>query len=225
MADWEHGLEHAALSDVGLRRANNQDAMAEVIAGSREMWRRRGHLFIVADGMGAHAAGELASKLAVDAVTLAYSKLLDLPPAQAIGAAIKDANQQIHSRGQADPEFRGMGTTSTSLLLLPEGAMVGHVGDSRAYRLRGQRFEQLTFDHSLVWEMRAANQLPEDQVPDYVPKNIITRSLGPAATVQIDVEGRPEKQRKDIHDLSHWPSSLGFSLWGYEHARYGMSVQ
>ena len=67
--------------------------------------------------------------------------------------------------------------------------MVAQVGDSRAYRLRGEQFEQLTFDHSLVWEMRAAGQLPGDQVPEYIPKNVITRSLGPSPAVQVDIEG------------------------------------
>ena len=66
---------------------------------------------------------------------------------------------------------------------------MAQVGDSRAYRLRGDQFEQLTFDHSLVWEMRAAGQLPGDQVPEYIPKNVITRSLGPSPTVQVDMEG------------------------------------
>ena len=99
-----------------------------------------------------------------------------------------DANYQIHNRGQASPDFRGMGTTATVLVLLPTGAMVAHVGDSRAYRLRGTRIEQLTFDHSLVWEIRAAGQVP-DLLPGHIPKNIITRSLGPNRAVQIDLEG------------------------------------
>ena len=72
-----------------------------------------------------------------------------------------------------------MGTTATTLLMLPAGVFVAHVGDSRAYRLRGTHLEQLTFDHSLVWEMRAAGQMPEAEVPGYISKNIITRSLGP----------------------------------------------
>ena len=186
---WGHCLEHAALSDVGLRRANNQDAMSVVIAGSQQAWQQRGHLFMVADGMGAHAAGELASKLAVDAVSLSYFKLADLPPAEALAAAMREANGQIHGRGQADPEFKGMGTTGTAMLLMPEGALLAHVGDSRAYRLRGDRYEQLTFDHSLVWEMREVGQLGPDANTDHIPKNIITRSLGPNPTVQVDTEG------------------------------------
>ncbi len=186
---WDHCLQYAALSDVGLRRANNQDAKIVVISESQEMFQRRGHLFMVADGMGAHAAGELASKLATDTVAMSYSKLLDRSPPEAIHASLVEANAYIHSRGQASPDFKGMGTTSTAMLLLPQGAVFGHVGDSRAYRLRGDRFEQLTFDHSLVWEMRAAGQVFDDHVPEHIPKNIITRSLGPSAEVQVDLEG------------------------------------
>ncbi len=189
MGNWDHCLQRGALSDIGLRRANNQDSMTEVIADTQKMWRQRGHLFMVADGMGAHAAGELASKLAVDAVALTYPKLLDKPPPEALVTALLDANAQIHSRGQANLDFRGMGTTCTALVLLPQGALLAQVGDSRAYRLRDERFEQMTFDHSLVWEMRAARQITDDDFSDYVPKNVITRSLGPNARVEIDREG------------------------------------
>jgi PPM family protein phosphatase len=186
---WSHCLEYAALSDIGLRRANNQDSCKVALAGNQADFEQRGHLFVVADGMGAHAAGELASKIAVDVIPLDYRKLLDQSPAEAILSAVIDANRQIHTRGQASPEFHGMGTTATTLLLLPTGALLAHVGDSRAYRLRGTRVEQLTFDHSLVWEMRASGQLPNDQVPSFISKNIITRSLGPNPTVQVDLEG------------------------------------
>ncbi|HUT95608.1 MAG TPA: protein phosphatase 2C domain-containing protein [Thermoguttaceae bacterium] len=188
-ARWDHCLEYASLSDVGLRRANNQDSMAVMLAGSREKWHERGHLFMVADGMGAHAAGELASKLATDIIPLTYHKLVDRPPPEAILAAIEDANSQINTRGQASEDFRGMGTTVNALLLLPQGAVTAHVGDSRVYRLRGSRLEQLTFDHSLVWELRAARRFSDGEVPSFVPKNVITRSLGPNPDVQVDLEG------------------------------------
>jgi protein phosphatase len=186
---WRHCLEVAANSDIGLRRANNQDSYSIALAGDQADFGQRGHLFMVADGMGAHAAGELASKIATDVVSLTYRKLLDQSPPEAILSAMLEANHQIHTRGQASPDFRGMGTTACTLLLLPAGALVAHVGDSRAYRLRGNRIEQLTFDHSLVWEMRASGQFPKGELPSYVTKNIITRSLGPSPTVQVDLEG------------------------------------
>jgi serine/threonine protein phosphatase PrpC len=178
------GVQHVAATDIGMRRANNQDSYAVVPATSDEGLRRTGHLFLVADGMGAHAAGELASKLAVDAIPHTYHKLCDQPTLAALRRAIEDANRIIHNRGQANFGFQGMGTTSTALVLKPEGAWVAHVGDSRLYRLRGCELQQWTFDHSLAWEVRAAGQ-----DLGTIPANIITRSLGPNPTVEVDVEG------------------------------------
>jgi len=184
---WDDCIEHAEISDIGMRRQNNQDSLAAMPAADEESWRARGHLFMVADGMGAHAAGELASQLACDSVPHNYSKMRDIDPVAALEQAIRGANAEIHRRGQAEAGFHGMGTTCSALLLLPEGAIVGHVGDSRVYRARGMQLEQLTFDHSLVWELRASGQLAG--AAENLPKNIITRSLGPNAYVQIDLEG------------------------------------
>jgi len=198
---WQHCLEHAALSDVGLRRSNNQDAVAVSLASSQESWGRRGHLFLVADGMGAHAAGELASRIAAEVIPLSYGKSGEVGPSDALHEAFLAANAQIHERGLASDDFRGMGTTATALALLPQGALVAHVGDSRAYRLRGQRFEQLTFDHSLLWEMNAASRLANVAVPEHVPRNIITRSLGPNAEIQVDLEGPFPIETGDVYLL------------------------
>jgi len=187
---WNHALEHVSRTDVGLRRANNQDAMAVMVATDETSWSQRGHVFLVADGMGAHAAGELASKLAADGIPHTYSKLRDQAPPDAIRRAIVETNSLIHGRGKADAEFHGMGTTCSVLLILPQGALVAHVGDSRVYRLRGERIEQLTFDHSLVWEMMAAGQVSGNERDHvHIPKNIITRSLGPNPDVKVDLEG------------------------------------
>jgi serine/threonine protein phosphatase PrpC len=192
------GLDYAQLSDLGMRRSNNQDSLAIVPAADRDTWAGRGHLMMVADGMGAHAAGELASKLAVDNVTHSYFKLIDLYPPAALRQAIRDANALIHTRGQSSIGFQGMGTTCTCLVLLPQGALVAHVGDSRVYRLRGHQLAQLTFDHSLVWEMAAAGRMAEEDVPAYIPKNVITRSLGPHENVNIDLEGPYDAQAGDV---------------------------
>src|SRR5262249_2144765 len=86
-------------------------------------------------------------------------------------------------------DFQGMGTTSSALLLLPDGALIAHVGDSRVYRIRNQRIEQFSFDHSLVWELVRRNHLTSEQANISVPKNVITRSLGPEAEIEVDVEG------------------------------------
>jgi len=182
-------VEHAELTDLGMRRATNQDSVAAMVASKGKRPARCGDLLIVADGMGAHAAGELASKLAVDTIPHAYQKLADLAPQAALRQAVQEANAKIYAKGQSSPEFNGMGTTCSCLLMLAGTALVAHVGDSRVYRLRDGRLEQLTFDHSLVWEMAAASQTTADQMPDCIPKNVITRSLGPRDQVNVDLEG------------------------------------
>lgn len=173
-----------------MRRANNQDSFACDPAADEAAWRERGHLFMVADGMGAHAAGELASRLAAEKVPYLYRKYRELSPPEALQKAVLETNADVNRRGEANAEFHHMGTTCSVLTLLPQGAVIAHIGDSRIYRLRRGVLEQLTFDHSLVWEMRAAGQLQEgSQLANAVPKNVITRSLGPNATVKVDVEG------------------------------------
>jgi len=181
-------FEFASATDVGIRRSHNQDAFALLPASDRAQFLHRGHLVLVADGMGAHAVGELASKLAADGIPHIYSKHAQDGPNAAIRRAFVEANQNIHSRGQATPEFHGMGTTGTALVLRPEGAWVGHVGDSRLYRVRAGLLEQLSFDHSLLWELAKRQRRNPDELPG-VPSNVIVRSLGPEATVAVDVEG------------------------------------
>lgn len=188
--EFVESLQHVARTDVGMRRANNQDSHAVVLAQDEQSWKERGHLFIVADGMGAHAAGELASKLAVDGISHLYHHYRDVPPSEALRRSMADTNSEIYRRGQANPDFHAMGTTASVLVVLPQGAVMGHVGDSRVYRLRGKRLDQLTFDHSLQWELRSIGRLPEDSdLAKAVPKNVITRSLGPNSDVEIDLEG------------------------------------
>lgn len=200
-ASWDHCLRHYSISDIGMRRSNNQDASTVLLASDSESWAERGHLFIVADGMGAHAAGELASKLAVEGISHAYYMHRDKSPPEAILKAIRDTNLQINNRGKANTDFHNMGTTGSCLLLLPQGALAAHVGDSRVYRWRADRLEQLTFDHSLVWEMKAAGQLKGLAEEAAIPKNVITRSLGPHPTVQVDLEGPHPVQVGDVYLL------------------------
>lgn len=187
---WDDCLQYSATTDVGMRRSNNQDSYSVVPASDLPNWNERGHLFMVADGMGAHAAGELASKLAADGIPHTYYTHRDKSPPEAILAAIQETNAQINRRGKANTDFHNMGTTASVLLLLPQGAMVAQVGDSRIYRLRENQLEQLTFDHSLVWEMRASGQIGENaELAALIPKNVITRSLGPHPVVRVDLEG------------------------------------
>ena len=193
-------IEFASLTDVGVRRSHNQDAHAVLPAGDASQWEQRGHLFLIADGMGAHAVGELASKIAVDHIPHIYLKHAQEGPSAALRRAILETNTAIHTRGQQNREFEGMGTTGTVLLLRPEGAWIGHVGDSRAYRVRDGKIEQLSFDHSLVWELaRRQGVRPEDL--QGIPSNVIVRSLGPEPLVQVDIEGPHPIKPGDIYVL------------------------
>jgi serine/threonine protein phosphatase PrpC len=199
--NWDDNITDAVATDTGMRRSNNQDSHSVVRASNAEMWRQRGHLFMVADGMGAHAVGELASKMACDNIPHNYNKTKTSSPAEAITKAYHEVGALIHSRASANRDFQGMGTTCTTLLLLPEGALIAHVGDSRAYRIRQGRIDQLSFDHSLVWELVRRNHLPPDQADLAVPKNVITRSLGPDTTVEVDIEGPLAVEPQDIYLL------------------------
>ena len=196
---WEQPIQYAALSDIGFRRQNNQDSCVVQLSTERERWEERGHLFVVADGMGGHAVGELASKMAVDSVPHTFLKLRELEPAAALRKAIETANAAIHERGLLNRDFLRMGTTCTTLLLCPDGVLIGHVGDSRAYRIRNKRIEQLTADHSLVWELIRQQKVKPEEAERLYPRNVITRSLGPEPQVQVDVEGPFDVQPGDTY--------------------------
>jgi len=181
-------VRYAALTDVGVKRSHNQDACAAQPAGDAAGWAATGHVFVVADGMGGHAVGEKASAKAVRDIPFLYLKHARDGTLPAIRRAFEETNAGIFNVGQENPEFRGLGTTATALVLRPEGAWVGHVGDSRAYRVRAGRTEQLTFDHSWVWEIARRQGVDPDELGDF-KKNVIIRSLGPDPEVEVDVEG------------------------------------
>jgi len=171
--------DQAFRSDTGRQRSANEDSFFV-----------RAPIFVVADGMGGAQAGEVASKAAADAFDV---DLPDGPPEQVLRETIVAANRRIHELARADPSRAGMGTTLTAAILSAEReeVAIGHVGDSRAYRLRGGRLEQLTRDHSLVEEMRRKGQLTDAQAQDHPQRSIITRALGPEPEVEPDVQTVP----------------------------------
>lgn len=188
-------------SDIGRRRSSNQDSLAVAPPASPQQYRARGWLFLVADGMGAHVAGERASRIAAEQVPLVYEKNAPRSPPLALLRGLEQANSEINLRGRQQPEYMGMGTTCTTLVLLPRGALVGHVGDSRAYRLRGSRLDQITRDHSAVWELESQGGLSREQAERAVGKNVITRSMGPHPRVEVDVEGPIPVEAGDVFVL------------------------
>ncbi len=196
--NWDDTIIDAAATDTGMRRANNQDSHTSVCASHAAAWRSRGHVFMVADGMGAHAVGELASKMACDLIPHTYLKARAGTPSEAITKAFREVSSLIYSRASANRDFQGMGTTCSALVLLPEGALISHVGDSRVYRCRNNRIDQFSFDHSLVWELVRRNHLTSEQASLSVPKNVITRSLGPEVDIEVDIEGPLAVQAGDV---------------------------
>ncbi|MFQ5731771.1 MAG: PP2C family protein-serine/threonine phosphatase [Planctomycetaceae bacterium] len=186
---WEQSIQYASRSDIGFRRANNQDSIAVQICQDEATFAEHGHLFLVADGMGGHAVGELASKIAADTIPHTYFKMRGEAPPAALKHALEVANRNINERGSLNREFERMGTTCSALVLSPRGAVIAHVGDSRVYRIRGGRINQLTFDHSLQWELLRAGRTKPDEMFLVEPRHVITRSLGPDETVKVDTEG------------------------------------
>lgn len=189
--------EHGALTDVGVRRSHNQDNLAILEVSDEEAWQKTGHVFLVADGMGGHAVGEKASEQAVGIIPHTYHKYAWEGPPVALRKAFLEANATIHACGEQNHEFRGMGTTSTGLVLRGNVAWLAHVGDSRAYRIRDGVIEQLTYDHSYVWEYARRNGIDPDKVQDF-PTNVIHRCLGPQPFVEVDIEGPHELEDGDI---------------------------
>ncbi len=193
-------VRFAALTDVGVKRSHNQDACSANPAPDEVAWRDHGHVFVVADGMGGHAVGEKASAKAVRDIPFLLTRYAKDGVAAGVRRAFAEANTGIYTIGQENPEFRGLGTTAVALLLRPEGVWVGHVGDSRAYRFRDGKAEQLTFDHSWVWEIARRQGVDPDELGDF-KKNVIIRSLGPDPEVEVDVEGPHPVQPGDVYLL------------------------
>ena len=141
-------------------------------------------LFAVADGMGGAQAGEVASHLAVEALSDADPGTM--PPEELLRTSIKDANRRIFDLAQGDASRSGMGTTMTAALLSGDEISFGHVGDSRAYVFRDGELKQITNDHSLVEELRRQGRLSREQAADHPQRSVITRALGPEPEVDVD---------------------------------------
>lgn len=172
-------LRHAANTDNGRARDHNEDTFA-IEAGPERA--EHGALFVVCDGMGGFAAGEVASELAASTIRTQYYAAADRDPARALRAAFVDANLRIFSRGRGK-----MGTTSVAALFLDHLVLLANVGDSRAYLIRGDEICQLTHDHSFVAEQVSAGVLPADQARESSYRNIITRALGLRPEVEVDL--------------------------------------
>jgi PPM family protein phosphatase len=166
-------LEQAGRTDRGRQRSANEDAL--VLSPP---------FFAVADGMGGAKAGEVASSLAAE--SFQEQPVDDVPPERWLERVARDANRKIHELASRDASRRGMGTTLTAAMVQGDEVGIGHVGDSRAYRLRDGQLEQLTRDHSLVAELERSGQISPEAAEQHPQRSIITRALGPEPDVEVD---------------------------------------
>ena len=178
-------LTHAACSDIGKRRTHNEDSFL-LLPDER--------LFAVCDGMGGHAAGEVASKLACEAIAAFYASTRGEDGAgradeRRLADAIRLANAQILEAGEG--VNRGMGTTCVTTVFADGEVIVGHVGDSRAYRFRDGALTRLTADHSLVEEYLRTGRLTPETAKTFPQRNVILRALGTGPQVDVDVARHP----------------------------------
>ena len=172
---------YAMLTDVGRARAHNEDACAADPAIG---------VFVVCDGMGGAAGGEVASREAADVfLTRVRQMHLDGDAAERLDTAMRAANRAVFERAVREPRLRGMGTTMVALEMVPahRGACVAHAGDSRCYRLRGNALERLTQDHSLVEEQVRQGSMTEAEARRSHLRNVITRVVGSHSRVQPEV--------------------------------------
>ncbi len=175
----------AVLTDVGRRRNENQDAYG--IAHTDEL-----SLFIVADGMGGARGGATASSLAVNVVGRESFDSSGNLNAATLKTAIEYSNSVIFNKSKTDEDLAGMGTTIVALAFVGSQCVVAHVGDSRIYRLRGTELEQLTRDHTLVQELVDTGAIPPEEAADHPIAHMLTRSLGPAESVEVEIRVLPD---------------------------------
>lgn len=170
------GILSALRTDVGKVRANNQDApiVSEKL-----------RLYGVADGMGGHKGGEVASTSARDDLLRELEG--KTPSVAALSGAIEEVNRQIYHQQEHDDALTGMGTTLSVLWMSDNFVYIGHVGDSRVYLLRDGEFKQMTLDHSLVEQLVREGVLTEEEAQNHPMRNIITRAIGTDESVEVDV--------------------------------------
>src|SRR5262249_33717230 len=175
------------MTDIGRRRERNQDNTTHYVPSDAAVLAEKGALFVVCDGMGGHAAGEVASELAVETIRDAYYAEAPTDIITGITNAIGEANQTIYNYAHEHPELTGMGTTCVALVVHGGRAYVVNIGDSRAYIVRKGTMRQVSLDHSWVAEQVRAGILSESQARTHAHRNVITRSLGTQMNVSGDI--------------------------------------
>jgi serine/threonine protein phosphatase PrpC len=185
------GIELGNLSDVGCERTENEDNFCYAEPEQDGELKKRGRLVVVADGMGGHEGGQVASGLAVDAVRDFFLNGAIADPADVLVTAYQAAHNAIQDFARDHPELSGMGTTCTSAVLRDDQLTYGHVGDSRLYLLRSNAITRLTRDHSYVQQMVDKGLITAEQAKTHPSKNILTSALGSDSPVEADFAEAP----------------------------------
>ena len=183
-------LEYAGLSEQGPVRDNNEDFIAQHCPAEPDEGLRKGALFVVADGVGGSRAGEVASKEATQRLITCYYQSARKPQ-RALQEAFTQSNLHICDLGYTHPEYRRMQTTLTTLTLVDNRVHIGHVGDSRIYRVRRGEIEQLTNDHSEVGELVRMALITAEEARHHPRRNIITRTVGGDLLLRPDFRSEP----------------------------------
>jgi PPM family protein phosphatase len=180
-------LKVVVKTDLGNVRTNNEDAGSFVKMNDDIKIREKGYLLLVADGMGGHNAGEVASRMAVDIITEEYFKQDAHPDKEkALARAFHAANKKIYDRAASNDSCKGMGTTCTALVVAGESIYYAHAGDSRAYLLKKQEIKQITEDHTYVQELVKKGDITPEQAADHPQRNILTNAMGTKPLVKVD---------------------------------------
>jgi PPM family protein phosphatase len=174
-------------TDPGCVRETNEDNGRHVSPYTTETSHFKGTLTIVADGMGGHSSGEVASEMAVELISHYYYADESGVSTESLKTAIEQASRQIYETSVADERFFGMGTTVVALVLQGDTAFAAHVGDSRLYRLRNGKMELLTMDHSQVMEMVKKGIISFEEAQTHEDKNVILRAVGTQPSVEVEV--------------------------------------
>jgi serine/threonine protein phosphatase PrpC len=185
------GVEIAGLTDVGCQRENNEDSYGYWESDDDAVFARLGRLAIVADGMGGHEGGQVASHIAVDTIQQSYSNASDGDPQRILIESLQEAHHRIQHLANQDPELQGMGTTCTACAIVGRRVYYAHVGDSRLYLLRSNTLRVLSRDHSLVARLIETGMIRQEDAESHPQKHVLTAALGVTDDVEPDVPTEP----------------------------------
>ena len=179
-------IKAIVVTDLGNVRTNNEDMGLFVRIADEAIRRTKGHLLLVADGMGGHNAGEVASRMATEIISLEYFRHKGSIE-NSLTFCLKMANQKIYESSQTKPQYKGMGTTCTALVIQEHQLYFAHVGDSRAYLFKNQEVIRLTEDHTLVQEMVKKGEITAEEAETHPKRNILTNAMGTKPEIRVDV--------------------------------------